>query len=587
MKDLNKWATMPTQKSNPLAVPHIAKQGADSGYDVLNVIRESQQRQAADTVKAMAAHFMSQVPDMESKSDSERDKMMTDFLGKLREMMENDTSDFRHFVESYMTDFSKGSVAEENKLSHRELHQMGALSTKGTVLKSAGMRIASNIHKLDPSRKQLGLYDTTLFDTKEDAPKGVLGKAYEKTKGFRNLFKQEESVEGEKVPKFDEKKFKEDELYHKKMLEYTKDLRTEAHQGNLLSKGQQKLLKTIADKEKLQHFIDNPEARMTPGEKLAYTVMTGLGKGAYNAFKNVTKKKDVEPIKEDSIEEKAVETVKSNPEVIKTATESKPAVEKLSKEKTQELVKDKYKFNPDTNRWHDVESNKMIKAATVSGYAKEQQSNEEEHDNSEQDKLESLLEKIEKNTDPENIKNKKPDEASSSILDKASDILVGGGIIATITKLLNPVTKVVAAGAAGYAAGTALYDNSETVRNIGDSAMEAIFGHIDTTAEMDEKRTQSAPVKRKDIYEGRKRIIDLSEAESIKKSNADKLAASDAKVDAAKESKEAAKIVQNTTNSPSTTTNVVSGGNSNTFVQNVRNPDSSYNKWLDSRVAYA
>ena len=229
----------------------------------------------------------------------------------------------------------------------------------------------------------------------------------------------------------------------------------------------------------------------------------------------------------------------------------------------------------------------MVKAATVEGYAKEQQGNIQEKDEQEEEKLVELLEKIEHNTDPENLKKKEKVEGKKSdILDTAENVLIGGGVMATLAKLLNPVTKVIAAGAAGYAAGTMLYDNSEAVRNVGDSAMEAVFGHIETTEEMETKRkAELSPAKRKDIYEGRKRLIDLSEAETVKKANASKLSAAEDKVTASKESKDAAKLVSNVTNAP-TTNNIVSGGGSGRFRQNVYNPDSSFNKWVDSRVSY-
>ena len=593
-KDLNKMLTMPMTKDKSIAHNPVKAEGAETGYDVLRVIQESQQKQAADTVRTMAAHFMSQVPNMDAMTDKERDTMMEDFLDKLKDMMENDTSDFRHFVESYVKDLSKDAVAADNKLSNKQLHQMGAMSTKGKLLQSAGMRISSNIHKLGPTRRQLGIVDSNLLEKPSEAATSTLGKAYEKTKGFRDLFKEKESEEDKKTPEFDKKRFEEDSKYRKKMLDYTKDIQKEAKEGNILTRKQQKLLEDKAKSEKLKNFIEHPEDRMTDGGKLMFSLAKGLGKagkGVFNAGKNYIESKrttGVETLLEPSIETKAEESIKSSPEAVKAAsTASNLIVAKLSKEKVAELAGDKYKFNADTNRWHDKDSNKMVKAATVEGYAKEQQGNIQEKDEQEEEKLVELLEKIEHNTDPENLKKKEKVEGKKSdILDTAENVLIGGGVMATLAKLLNPVTKVIAAGAAGYAAGTMLYDNSEAVRNVGDSAMEAVFGHIETTEEMETKRkAELSPAKRKDIYEGRKRLIDLSEAETVKKANASKLSAAEDKVTASKESKDAAKLVSNVTNAP-TTNNIVSGGGSGRFRQNVYNPDSSFNKWVDSRVSY-
>ena len=618
-KDLNAWATMPMTKDKPIAHNPVKAEVAETGYDVLRVIQESQQKQAADTVRTMASHFMSQVPNMDAMTDKERDTMMEDFLDKLKDMMENDTSDFRHFVESYVKDLSKDAVAADNKLSNKQLHQMGAMSTKGKLLQSAGMRISSNIHKLGPTRRQLGIVDSNLLEKPSEAATSTLGKAYEKTKGFRDLFKEKESEEDKKTPEFDKKRFEEDSKYRKKMLDYTKDIQKEAKEGNILTRKQQKLLEDKAKSEKLKHFIERPEDRMTDGGKLMFSLAKGLGKagkGVFNAGKNYIESKrttGVETLLEPSIETKAEESIKSSPEAVKAAsTASNPIVAKLSKEKVAELAGDKYKFNADTNRWHDKDSNKMVKAATVEGYAKEQQGNIQEKDEQEEEKLVELLEKIEHNTDPENLKKKEKaedKEKSGGMLDSAGSIMGGGVklaalITASVAAAINYGTYKIAKGGNAErdenSTSSTVEQTDENGKNIGDDEdrpfhyengkliYDSSDGYTPSKKQIEQinKPSVEKAIPRKDIYEGRKRLIDLSEAETVKKSNASKLSAAEDKVTASKESKDAAKLVSNVTNAP-TTNNIVSGGGSGRFRQNVYNPDSSFNKWVDSRVSYA
>ena len=97
-------------------------------------------------------------------------------------------------------------------------------------------------------------------------------------------------------------------------------------------------------------------------------------------------------------------------------------------------------------------------------------------------------------------------EASSSIMggvmELASTAIETAGAVAVAKKIgmkalrfAGPAGAVLGAGAAGYAAGTALYENSETVRNGAGGIMEGLLGHIDTPEELEAKRIASPEYK--------------------------------------------------------------------------------------------
>ena len=176
------------------------------------------------------------------------------------------------------------------------------------------------------------------------------------------------------------------------------------------------------------------------------------------------------------------------------------------------------------------------------------------------------------------------------IASKAGGLLKSGaGMV--MRGLASPVGLVAGAGVAGYAAGTALYNNSETVREGAGSVMENIFGKTETIEELETKRKENPEYKTQ-----MKAALERREArlEKVQKGQSNVTVPITSPNNGLQEGSTASVIPSQSTqtgtgatvvNAPSNNTNV-SQGASYERSHYPRNLDNSFVKWRDSRNAY-
>lgn len=634
--------TVPIASKSPSSVsgnlPKPLASPPKSGEDVFKSIVADQKKKAIDVVKKVTAHNIDIMTKGTTVTAEQYQKLYDEFILSLKNKMEGDASEFRNVIEKYITDLNSHKVDRKNIIDEAQLEEFGALGVKGEMLKSAGMRVASSVRRTGKglTSEDVGV-QRKIFQSPERKDNAA-GKLLEKLDSFASLFKDKDKKE-EGTPDFDKSRFRGDAEYRKDMLEYLKDI---SRNGKEMTAAQSELLKKVQDGKALDKFIGGARDRMTPGGKIAYDLGKGVGKGAaslgkglFNLGKNVLGRKKVpDPVNEGdtreynetNIEGKTLAKIERSTSPRGTEESVFPDMSEESLPRvfgTKRLSKDK----PLTNDSTSVDEAQVKQAME-----------ESDSDDVVQEQQMSLLEKIEKNTDPDNPKNKGANKTGGGGLMGGLSGLMGGGAgpsalkkgggallgaAKTVGRFLNPVTKVAATGAAGWAIGTGINKAYEKVsgQSLGSDIYDLFNPEKDQATE-DKKSAQNLYDKR--ISEGKKfspesakffksqgvkvddKLIDKSLSkksatekvkppaiESAAKNTSEKLTTATDTAAAKKEEKKDAKTAAQTQaiiSAPTTNSNptTVLGGSSRPpdSKQNPRNPDNSFRTWMNNRSLY-
>jgi hypothetical protein len=425
----------------------------------------------------------------------------------------------------------------------------------------------------------------------------------------------------------DTKSFQKDEAYRREMLNLMRHIDKNGADSTKEEKLLAKEIKKMSDRsENSQKYIDHPEDRMTKGGAALYDIgklLFGAGKKLGGAILDTRmgSKKEV-PVIEPKTEMAVTYPVKNNglpasmnPTGSLAAKFAQPANDNAEDIKEEDQTK---------KMWEVWEKQRLEEEKMWEEYTKENSNagaswvmpgslaeNEKsgstiEAADEEQDKMNEIQITHYEKVDADNaeiisgLKEINETEKSKSsggmlatilaallgvgtfisgivpaITVLGSTLLTGlGGILSNAGSVLGKASPLIAAGAAGIAVGTALYENSETVRDASGSVMESMFGHIDTAKEADEKYKNSP--------EGKAQI------EQLKKNKADRLAYKDAAATVAKEDK-ADKRLSTAINlnaaAPSASAPIISNNTENkTGRESPRNQDNVLNNYLNSRV---